>query len=109
MGESHAAVAVELMLSCSICCVLVVWFTDIMKCVSALPEDKLKKSLQACLPSTHVYSVLELRLVPQFSNQAPPGAQQLSFPDFLMTSHLGHTGVILVTVTAGVDMQTLIK
>ena len=80
-----------------------------MNCDFALPENKLTTSLQVCTPSTHVCSVLKLPLVPQFLNQAPPGAQQLSLPDFLMTAHLGHTEAILVTVTAGVDMQTLIK
>ena len=83
------------------CCV-------VMNCASALPENKPTTSLQACTPSSHVCSVLELPLVPQFSNQVPPGAQQLGLPDFLMTAHLGHTGAILVTVTAGVDMQTLV-
>ena len=90
------------------CSVVIVWFTN-MNCGSALPEAKLTTSLQACMPSTHVWSVLELPLVPQFSNQAPPGAQQLGLLDFLMTAHLGHTGAVLVTVTADVDMQTLVK
>ena len=80
-----------------------------MNCGSALPEAKLTTSLQACMPAIHVCSVLELPLVPQFLNQAPPGAQQLSLPDLWMTAHLGHTGAILVAVPAGVDMQTLIK
>ena len=81
---------------------VVVWFTDIMYCDSDFPEAKITTSLQACLPSIHVCSVLEFPLVPQLSDQAPPGAQQLSLPDFLMAAHLGHTGAILVAVTAGV-------
>merc|ERR1719174_3631420 len=81
------------------CCVVVVWFTDFMNCDTDFLENKLATSLQACTPSTHVYSVLELRLVPHFLNQAPPGAQQLSLPDFLMAAHLAHTGAILVAVT----------
>ena len=88
---------------------LIVWFTDFMNCMncaSALPENNLTTSLQACTPSTHVCSVLELPLVPQFPNQAPPGAQQLSLPDFLMEAHLGHMGAILVSVTVDIDMQT---
>ena len=84
------------------CCV-------VMNCASALPENKPTTPLQACTPSSHVCSVLELPLVPQLLNQAPPGAQQLSLPDFLMAAHLGHTGVILVAVTAAVDMQKLVK
>ena len=87
---------------------VLVWFTN-MNCASSLPENKLATSLQACKPSAHVWSVLELSLVPQFSNQAPPGAQQLGLPDFLMIAHLGHTGALLVAVTTGVDMQTLVK
>ena len=90
------------------CFVVVVWFINI-NCDFALPENKLTTPLQACTPSTHVCSVLELPLVPQFLNQAPPGAQQLSSPDFFMTAHLGHSRAILVAVTAGVDMQTLVK
>ena len=89
-------------------CMGVVWFSN-MNCASALPENKPTTSLQACLPSSHVCSVLELPLVPQFSNQAPPGAQQLSLPDLVMAAHLGHTGAILVAVIADVDAQTLVK
>ena len=105
MGTSCTEPRVESMVWCSASfngSVVVVWFTN-MNCASALPDNKLKTSLQARAPSTHVCSVLELRLVPQFSNQAPPGAQQLSLPDFLMAAHLGHTGAILVVVTVGVD------
>ena len=90
------------------CCVVVVWFT-VMNCDSALTNSKLPTSLQACNPSNHVWSVLELSLVPQLLNQAPPGAQQLSLPDFLVAAHLEHTEAILTAVTAGVDMQALVK
>ena len=89
-------------------CMAVVWFITI-NCASALPENKPTTSLQACLPSSHVCSVLELPLVPQFSNQAPPGAQQLGLPDFLMTAHLGHTGEVRVAVAADVHTQTMVK
>ena len=110
VGESYEVVRVEsrICLSSSLnCCVAVVWFTDFMNCDTDFLENKLTTSLQACTPSTHVYSVLELRLVPQFSNQAPPGAQQLSLSDFLMAAHLWHTGVILVAVTVGVDITNI--
>ena len=50
------------------------------------------------MPSNHVYSVFELSAVPQFSNQSPPGAQQLTLPDFLMVPHLEHMDPIVVTV-----------
>ena len=42
---------------------------------------------------------------PQFSYQAPPGAQQLSLPDFLKVPHLRHTGLI---GTSGVHMWVLV-
>ena len=104
-GTSYAAVRLESTNGC----VVVVWFTD-MNCASTLPENKFATTfLQACAPSTHVWSVSELPLIPQFSNQAPPGAQQLSLPDFLRAAHLGHMGVIFVAVTAGVGVQILVK
>ena len=48
--------------------------------------------LQACTPSSHVWSKLESPSSPHFLNQEPPRAQQLSFPDFLLVPHLKHTG-----------------
>ena len=90
-------------------CVVVVWFIN-MNCASALTENKPTTSLQACTPSNHVYSVFELSAVPQFLNQAPPGAQQLILPDFLMVPHLEHMKPIVVTVAvvaAGVRMWIL--
>ena len=114
MGESYEVVRVEstICLSPSLnCCVVVAWFTDFMNCDTDFLENKLATSLQACTPSTHVYSVLELRLVPQFLNQAPPGAQQLRLPDFLMVPHLEHMEpivfVTVVAVTADVVMWVL--
>ena len=64
-------------------------------------ENKLTASLQACNPSNHVCSVLELLIVPHLLNQAPPGAQQLSLPDFLVVPHLEHMEPIDVSVVAG--------
>ena len=64
--------------------------------------------LQACKPSNHV--CLTSLPLPQLSNQAPPGAQQLSLPDFLMVSHLEHAEPIVVTVVgmaAGVGKWVL--
>ena len=68
--------------------------------------------LQACTPSTHVCSNFKSPALPQFLNQAPPGAQQLRFPDFLTVPHLKHmgpVGVTAVVVAAGVNMQALVK
>ena len=79
-----------------------------MDCTCASSDNEtLVISLQACNPSTHVWSNFESPSLPQFLNQAPPGAQQLSFPDFLMAPHLKHMGPIAVTVvvvTAAVDV-----
>ena len=55
--------------------------------------------LQACKPSIHVCSALPV--LPQLLNQAPPGAQQLSLPDFSKVPHLGHLELIVATVVAG--------
>ena len=44
---------------------------------------------------------------PQFLNQAPPGAQQLTLPDFLNVPHFGHVIVLaIVEVMAGVLVLT---
>ena len=43
----------------------------------------------ACKPSAQVYTAFESMAAPQLLNQAPPGAQQLRSPDFLMP-HLRH-------------------
>ena len=64
--------------------------------------------LQACKPSNHVCSTSPP--LPQCLNQAPPGAQQLSLPDFLMVLHLEHMEPIaatVVTVVAEVGMRVL--
>ena len=42
------------------------------------------------MPSIHVCSMFAVRVRPHFVNQAPPGAQQLSRPDFFKVPHLGH-------------------
>jgi len=47
--------------------------------------------------------MLGLPAPPQFLNQAPPGAQQLTLPDFLDVPHFGHFIVLaIVEVMAGV-------
>jgi len=46
--------------------------------------------LQAFTPSDHMYSTFFLPTPPQLLNQAPPGAQQLTLPDFRNVPHLGH-------------------
>ena len=37
---------------------------------------------------------------PQFLNQAPPGAQQLTLPDFRNVPHLGHVIVLAIVEVA---------
>ena len=46
--------------------------------------------VQAVTPSNHLWSKILLRTPPPFLNQAPPGAQQLSLPDFSNVLHFGH-------------------
>jgi hypothetical protein len=50
-----------------------------------------------------------LSALPQFLNQEPPRPQQLALPDFLMVPHLGHTAALVVVVTIGFNMQTLVN
>ena len=46
--------------------------------------------LQAFTPLDHLCSTFLLPTPPQFLNQAPPGAQQLTLPDLRNVPHLGH-------------------
>ena len=56
--------------------------------------------LQASTPSSQLWPNL-LSLAPaQFLYQAPPGAQQLTRPDFLNVPQLGH--IVLAEATPGV-------
>ena len=57
--------------------------------------------LHAFAPSDHMWSTLLLPRPPQFLNQAPPGAQQLTLPDFRNVPHLGH--VILRSIAEVID------
>ena len=45
---------------------------------------------------------------PQFLNQAPPGAQQLTLPDFLNVPHLGHIiALAIVEVRILIDVRII--
>ena len=57
--------------------------------------DSTAKLLQAWMPSAHVCSNVESLESPHFLNQAPPRAQQLRLPDFLVVPHLGHPVLLL--------------
>ena len=46
--------------------------------------------MQAATPSDHIRPTFLLPAPPQFLNQAPPGAQQLTLPDFRNVPHFGH-------------------
>merc|ERR1719331_1174570 len=48
------------------------------------------------MPSDHPWSTFLLPIPPQFLNQVPPGAQQLTLPDFLNVPHLGHVIVLAI-------------
>ena len=51
-----------------------------------------------------MYSAFASPPPPHILNQAPPGAQQLSLPDFLKVPHSGHViGDVNTTGTAAVD------
>ena len=46
--------------------------------------------LQASTPSNHMWFTFLFAAPPQFLYQAPPGAQQLTRPDFANVPHFGH-------------------
>ena len=52
---------------------------------------------QAFTPSDHLCSMFLLPDPPQFLYQAPPGAQQLTLPDFLNAPHFGHVLILPIT------------
>ena len=54
--------------------------------------------VQAWMPSSHVCSNVVSPTSPHCLNQAPPRAQQLNLPDFLVVPHLGQTSSIIVGI-----------
>ena len=50
------------------------------------------------MPSSQVCSNVESPLLPHLLNQAPPLAQQLRLPDFLIVAHLWHTAVFFASL-----------
>ena len=54
---------------------------------------------QAFRPSNHLCAIFLLPGPPQFLYQPPPGAQQLTRPDFSNVPHVGHV-IVLATVDA---------
>ena len=59
------------------------------------------------MPSVHVYTNLESPGSPQFLNQAPPGAQQLSLP--ALVPQMGHTTTeAMVGVVVGAAVFALV-
>ena len=57
---------------------------------------ELANPLQASMPSAHVWSNFGSPASPQFLNQAPPRAQQLCLPDFLVIPHLVQVSMLVV-------------
>ena len=63
------------------------------------------------MPSNHVYSPFAFPALPHFLYQAPPGAQQLRLPDFLLVPHFGHAelGLLVVVVVEAADAINRLK
>ena len=62
------------------------------------------------MPSVHV--CFASSPLPQLPNQVPPGAQQLSLPDFLVVAHLGHLdtiGITFAAVSVGIETREFDK
>ena len=58
---------------------------------------ELNLRLHASTPSNHWWSsTFLLSVPPQFLYQAPPGAQQLTLPDFKNVPHFGHVTVFVI-------------
>ena len=65
--------------------------------------------LQASTPSNHVRSACLFAAPPQFLYQAPPGAQQLTRPDFANEPHFGHVIVVaIMEVAVGVPTNVVV-
>ena len=62
-------------------------YEQISTYIRALPSNLRS---HAFMPSAQLWSTFSLIELPQFLNQAPPGAQQLTLPDFLNVPHFGH-------------------
>ena len=66
----------------------------------AIDRPPMNLRVQAFTPSDHLCSVLLLPNPPQFLYQAPPGAQQLTLPDFRNVPHFGHVIVLAIVGVA---------
>ena len=65
--------------------------------------------MQAFRPSNHLCFTFLLPAPPQFLNQAPPGAQQLTRPDLSNVPHFGHIiELVIVGVMDGVLTDAMI-
>ena len=65
--------------------------------------------LQTSTPSDHLWSTFLLTDPPQFVYQAPPGAQQLTLPDFKNVPHFEHVIVLaIIEVTVAVMTDVVI-
>ena len=73
----------------------------------SIAKFEVAKSLQAQMPSDHVWSTFVFPASPQFLNQEPPRAQQLSLPDFLVVPHFAHVPLLFTAerlVVAGASV-----
>ena len=74
-----------------------------------VPTSALNLRSQAFRPSNHLCSTFLLPGLPQFLYQAPPGAQQLTRPDFSNVPHFGHVIIsAIVKVMDGVLIGVLV-
>ena len=65
--------------------------------------------LHESMPSPHVWSNRTSPASPHLLNQAPPRAQQLSLPLFLVMPHAGHAATAGVVAPASIDAWALVK
>ena len=64
---------------------------------------------QASTPSSWLCSAFSFPVAAHFLYQAPPGAQQLTLPDFLNVAHFGHVILLaIIEVTVGVLTDVIV-
>ena len=71
------------------------WTGGTVTCCGDLIDNDFLKSLQAWMPSVHVWSKFMSPISPQFLNQEPPRVQQICMSNLLIVPHAAHLLLLL--------------